>query len=664
MNIMIQNTTLEVAPSRRFLVYLMCLLTASPTPSMAQSVATKLNPSGSGSQRPVVDTAPNGVPVVQINAPNSRGVSMNPWQALSVGPEGVIFNNGINPSDTRLAGWVDGNARLNGRTAGIIVNQVLGSEASILRGFMEVAGARADLIIANPNGVTCNGCGFINANRGVLTTGTPQLDAAGGLAGWSVGSGRISIEGDGLNAYGASYTDILARAVQVNAGIYANKLNVITGAYQLDYASLTANPDSDPITTAITATDSAPSSGFSLDVAAIGGMYANKIRLIGTESDLGVNQAGTLQSAGDLIITASGQLLHSGTSMAANNMNIAGNAISNRGTMLAGTDLTVTANTLTQDTGAQMAAGVDADGKLTQSGRLNLNVIDSLSMRGDLLAGGSLKLSVGAGGANLRDTRLRGTDIEISVSSANDGSGGDLDLRDASLAATGEASQDSGNIKLQSRDLSASGAQVVANGTIRYEARRNIDLSSSTRQTYSEANRIFISGTNLDNTGGRIVALDHSDDADDALQIHLSGKLTNLSDGLIGSNANVSLSVGELDNGNPVTGGSIVAGNNLKIDLGNSDFNYSASSNDNRGRLSAGNDLSLVTTGYISNSGELQAPGTLSITTGSLSNTGIDCRQRCGHPVLRQPGQYGWQRADWRGTRLTSNHWQHQPRKH
>ncbi|MBZ5782438.1 hypothetical protein, partial [Klebsiella aerogenes] len=79
--------------------------------------------------------------------------------------------------------------------------------------------------------------------------------------------------------------------------IYANKLNVITGAYQLDYASLTADPNSSPITNAIAATDNAPASGFSLDVAAIGGMYANKIRLIGTESGLGVNQAGTLQSA-------------------------------------------------------------------------------------------------------------------------------------------------------------------------------------------------------------------------------------------------------------------------------------------------------------------------------------------------------------------------------
>lgn len=623
MTITVQKRTYDASQARRFLVYLLCLLTANPAPSLAQSVATKLHPSGSGSQRPVVDTAPNGVPVVQINAPNSRGVSMNPWQALSVGPEGVIFNNGINPIDTRLAGWIDGNARLNGRTAGIIVNQVLGSEASVLRGFMEVAGARADLIIANPNGITCNGCGFVNANRGVLTTGTPQLDGAGSLSGWNVASGRISIEGAGLNAYGASYTDILARAVQINAGIYANNLNVITGAHQLDYASLAANPDSSPVITAITATDGTPASGFSLDVAAIGGMYANKIRLIGSERGLGVNQAGTLQSAGDLIITASGQLLHSGTSMAANNMHVAGSAVTHRGIMLAGANLTVTANTLTQDAGAQMAAGVDADGKLTQSGNLNLNAIDSLSMRGDLLAGGALKLSVGAGGANLRETRLRGTDIEISVSSAHDGSGGDLDLREASLAATGAASQGSGNITLRSRDLSASGAQVAANGTIRYEARRNIDLSSSTRQAYSEANRIVISGANLNNTGGRIVALDSSVDAEEALQISLSGKLTNHLDGLIGSNGNVSLSVGELDNGNATTGGSIVAGNNLKIDLGNSDFAYEASSSDTRGRLRAGNDLSLTTTGSISNSGELQAPGTLSIATGSLSNKGI-----------------------------------------
>lgn len=63
---------------------------------------------------------------------------------------------------------------------------------SQLRGYLEVAGQRAQVVIANPWGITCSGCGFINTQQATLTTGTPQLNAQGELTGYQVAGGRVA----------------------------------------------------------------------------------------------------------------------------------------------------------------------------------------------------------------------------------------------------------------------------------------------------------------------------------------------------------------------------------------------------------------------------------------------------------------------------------------
>ncbi|MCI1007627.1 filamentous hemagglutinin N-terminal domain-containing protein, partial [Herbaspirillum sp. C7C8] len=67
-------------------------------------------------------------------------------------------------------------------------NQINSSDPSYLRGFIEVAGNRAQVIIANPSGITCAGCGFINAQRATMTTGTPVI-RQGNLESYRVGGG-------------------------------------------------------------------------------------------------------------------------------------------------------------------------------------------------------------------------------------------------------------------------------------------------------------------------------------------------------------------------------------------------------------------------------------------------------------------------------------------
>ena len=194
-------------------------------PLHAQIVA---DPGAPGGQRPTVLGAPNGVPVVNIQTPSAAGVSRNTYSQFDVQRNGVILNNSRGNAQTQLGGWVQGNPWLATGSARVILNEVNSANPSQLRGYVEVAGPRTEVIIANPAGIQVDGGGFINVNRATLTTGTPQFNAQGGLDSFVVRGGSVSIDGAGLDAAKTDYTAILARAVQVNAGLWANELKVVS----------------------------------------------------------------------------------------------------------------------------------------------------------------------------------------------------------------------------------------------------------------------------------------------------------------------------------------------------------------------------------------------------------------------------------------------------
>ncbi|MBX9336278.1 filamentous hemagglutinin N-terminal domain-containing protein, partial [Serratia marcescens] len=151
-----------------------------------------------------------------------------------------------------------------------------------LRGFMEVAGGKAQVIVANPAGIVCNGCGTINAGRMTLTTGKPQLNADGSVAGYQVERGVVRIEGGGLNGdarHDTEYVDILARAVEVNAGVWAKEgVSVVAGRNRVSADGKTAKPLSD---------DGSTRPELAIDMGQMGGMYSGSIRMIGTEAGVG-----------------------------------------------------------------------------------------------------------------------------------------------------------------------------------------------------------------------------------------------------------------------------------------------------------------------------------------------------------------------------------------
>ena len=250
------------------------------------------------SQQPLVQEAANGVPLVQITAPTAGGVSRNRYADFNVPERGAVLNNSYTPTQTQLAGYVQGNPHMNRGTAKVIVNEVTSGRPTALNGFMEVAGRAASVVVANPDGIRVNGGGFINTSRAVLTTGRPQYGSDGSLRTLQVAQGTVRVDGKGLDARGADSLTVLTRAAEINAGIWAKEAGIVTGANDIDYD-----------TGALTVTrgkDGKPE--VALDVAAIGGMYANRIYLIGTEKGLGVRTAGTLIAAGDIVLEADGSL--------------------------------------------------------------------------------------------------------------------------------------------------------------------------------------------------------------------------------------------------------------------------------------------------------------------------------------------------------------------
>ncbi|EGI76469.1 putative surface adhesin, partial [Hylemonella gracilis ATCC 19624] len=268
----------------------------------AQIVA---DPSAPGTQQPTVLTAPNNVTLVNIQTPSAAGVSRNTYSQFDIQSRGVILNNSRGDVQTQLGGWVQGNPWLaSGGSARVILNEVNSSKPSSLNGWLEVAGQRAEVVIANPAGIQVNGAGFINAGGVTLTTGTPVF-SGGALEAYRVQGGRITFGGGGLDARGTSYTAILARAVEVNAGIWADRLNVVTGANQVNASTLAASP--------LAASAADPTPAFALDVSQLGGMYAGQIHLIGTEAGVGVNQRGVIAATtGNLTLQANGWLTNTG----------------------------------------------------------------------------------------------------------------------------------------------------------------------------------------------------------------------------------------------------------------------------------------------------------------------------------------------------------------
>ncbi|VEJ56823.1 hemagglutinin repeat-containing protein [Pragia fontium] len=371
-------TSLPVNTSRRLLSYLISgLLAVQP---VLPAVAAGVSVAGGNT---TTEQAANGVPVVNIATPNQQGISHNQYHEFNVGKEGLILNNATGAlNQTQLGGIIQNNPNLKaGREAQAIINEVVGANRSQLQGYTEVAGKQANVMVANPYGITCDGCGFINTPNVTLTTGKPVMDAQGNLEALSVTQGSITINGQGLDASQSSSVAIISRATEINAGLHAQDLTVIAGSNRVG---------NDGSVTPIAGTDSTPR--IAVDTGSLGGMYANRIHLVSSDKGVGVNLGNLNARQGDVQLDVNGKLTLSSTlaqgaiTASADELALTGNHKASGDIRLSSKGQTKVKNSVISSgkhvalnsqgqltlSDSVVAAGVDAQGIVGKSGTLQL----------------------------------------------------------------------------------------------------------------------------------------------------------------------------------------------------------------------------------------------------------------------------------------------------
>ncbi|MGE8041135.1 hemagglutinin repeat-containing protein [Enterobacter asburiae] len=585
--------------SQRLISWIVCgLMVWQP---MAPAVAAALTPTG----QTTVDRAGNGVPVVNIATPNGAGISHNQFGEYNVGKEGLILNNGTDRlTQTQLGGLIQNNPNLQaGREAKGIINEVTGASRSQLQGYTEVAGKAANVMVANPYGITCNGCGFINTPNVTLTTGKPQFDASGNLLALDVTKGAITVEGQGLDASKSDALSIIARATEVNAAIHANDLTVTAGANRVG-ADGSVRP--------ITGEGAAPV--VAVDTGALGGMYANRIRLVSSETGVGVNLGNLTARQGDIQLDAGGKLTVT-NSLASGSISANGAGVALSGSHQAGGALNVASSQDVELNNSTLASQGDmrlsAAGKVqtTGGGTNSAGALAVSSGQAMTLSNTSL-ISRGAATLNSKGTlTVNGGGVSAQGGALTVAGGQGIALSDATLTGQADTTLSTGG------SLTQRGGSVSSKGALSVTAGKDITLTntrsgSDTRATLTgggtltSAGSAVSAGESLTLSGGQLV-LDGQSRADAAADIRLTGSTVS-NQGQVNAGRDIALSGDRVSNG-----GQLAAKGHLDVNAGDL----------TNGGTAQGNDVTLKGQ-TVTNSGTLQSGGNLVLSAGTLEQRG------------------------------------------
>jgi len=559
---------------------------AVPLPALAQVVPTggKTN----------VYLAPNGVTVVNIETANAAGLSHNRYTEFNVDSRGLIFNNGNSSQmarDAALASQVMANLNLQAE-ASVILNEVVAANRSTLAGYMEVLGSRADVIIANPWGITCSGCGFINTPRATLTTGTANIGVDGSLTGVDAHRGDVLVSGAGLDGKTVDILDIVARSIRLDGQVNGKDLRLTAGANRYVYAGRSA--------TAIAGEGAVPA--LAIDSSALGGMYANRIKLVATEAGVGVRMLGDAAATGDdMHLDAAGGISIQSRLSAERDVRITStvagaDAIRLSGASLAGKrDLalstTVGGVTMDSGTGNNLYAGND----LALAGNSGLALADAR-----LLAGGDASLDSAAGGITVAsggDQRIQSTGGNITLSAAGTLDNAGYIAADAgsvhatlggSLANSGTLFAKTGMVLAAATGLGNRGSIVADTGSLTARIGGSLTNSGS---LYAKT-----ALTLADNSGGATENIDNSGTvlSDGTLNIAATGIVNT---GGIQGSQDTTVSAASLDNSGKLVGAS-QAGSTTTLTLG-SLLNRAG------GVIQATRDMTVNATTSLNNSGHL-----------------------------------------------------------
>ncbi|MBI6852128.1 filamentous hemagglutinin N-terminal domain-containing protein, partial [Pseudomonas cichorii] len=565
-------------------------------PMWAQADGIVVSGSGTG-----LAQAGNGVPIVNIATPNATGLSHNQFQQYNVDAQGLILNNiAQQTSATQLGGIIVGNPNMNnGVAAQVILNEVVGANASQLKGYTEVAGQAARVIVANPYGITCNGCGFLNTPQVTLTTGKPVLDSNGGLVRFNVQNGSVAIEGLGLNADNVDQFDIITRSAKINAELHAKKLNIIAGRNDVDAQTLSATALAD---------DGSAKPELAIDSSALGGMYVGAVKLVGTEAGVGVRLASNVAaSAGDIQIDANGKLTLN-QAVASGALAVNANAVEVKGPLYAGTSLSVTTPgdlAIEQNVAARDVVTLSSTGQLTNTAIIEagINADNSRNTTGDVV------LSAG----NLTNTGsvVASRALQVTATQSVNNQGATL------------SGQGSTRVTAKTLDNRQSGRVLSQSGSVNVTANEVLNSQSG---LISSAGSLTLSSASLDNSrSGRITGKGVTVTTG-AFDNHLDGRLTstealrltaaqvnNSEAGRIASAMALTAVVTGLDQH---ADGRLYGNGDVSLDLGNGHLN------NQDGLITAPGQLLLTRLGTVNNQrGEISSAKGFTLAATSLDNT-------------------------------------------
>ncbi|EOM5881303.1 hemagglutinin repeat-containing protein, partial [Escherichia coli] len=613
----------------RLLSYLVsAIIAGQPLLPAVGAVITPQNGAG-------MDKAANGVPVVNIATPNGAGISHNRFTDYNVGKEGLILNNAtgkLNP--TQLGGLIQNNPNLKaGGEAKGIINEVTGGNRSLLQGYTEVAGKAANVMVANPYGITCDGCGFINTPHATLTTGRPVMNADGSLQALEVTEGSITINGAGLDGTRSDAVSIIARATEVNAALHAKDLTVTAGANRVT---------ADGRVSALKGEGDVPK--VAVDTGALGGMYARRIHLTSTESGVGVNLGNLYAREGDIILNSAGKLVLK-NSLAGGNTTVTGTDVSLSGDNKAGGNLSVTGTTgltlnqsrLVTDknlvlsssgqivqNGGELTAGQNAmlsaqhlnqtSGTVNAAENVTLTTTDDTTLKGRSIAGKTLTVS--SGSLNNGGTLVAGRDATVKTGTfSNTGTvqGNGLKVTATDLTSTGSIKSGS------TLDISARNATLSGDAGAKDSARVTVSGTLENRGRLVSDDVLTLSATQINNSGTLSGAKELVASAD---TLTTTEKSVTHSDGNLMLNSASSTLAGETSAGSTVSvkGNSLkttataqTQGNSVSVDVQNAQLD---------GTQAARDILTLNASEKLTHSGKSSAPS-LSLSAPELTSSGV-----------------------------------------
>lgn len=332
---------------------------------------------------PTTYTHSSGTKVIDIEKPNAAGVSHNMYRDFNVDSKGLILNNSANDLKHDSLGNIAKNNNLTDGSASVILNEVISNKSSALNGFIEVAGQKADVIIANPNGISCSGCSFINTNKAVLTTGKVNLSDSGEISSYTVTGGMLTIGQNGMDATN-SYAALLADVIAINGTVNAANATMGAGNFTFDNSTGAMTSAGKSATVMQTLFPE-----YSVDISNLGGIKANSISMVGNNLGFGVRNKGTIVANTTLAMTSNGSLTNEGSIasngmvtqiVSAGNLKNTGNISTTNTTLL--NSLSSLTNSGTVSSTRQLL--VNASGNIENTGTLKASTALSIATNGSL----------------------------------------------------------------------------------------------------------------------------------------------------------------------------------------------------------------------------------------------------------------------------------------